>query len=189
MDTPSHQKKASLQSAAKAIPESKIMLHGGRFDVHRLELMRNGKKTTRDVVIHPGAVSILPILNDSQIVMIRNSRFAVGKMLWEIPAGTLEPNEAPLETAKRELIEETGYSGKEFELLTIFYTSPGFCNEVMHAYVAKQLTYEGQKLEDSEEISVEVVKWKDALKMIENNEICDGKTIASLLYYRQFRLK
>ena len=72
--------------------------------------------------------------------MIRNERFAVGEFLWELPAGTLEPGEAPKTTASRELMEETGYQAGQIDFLTKFYTSPGFCNELMHAYVARVCT-------------------------------------------------
>ncbi|MCE5319238.1 MAG: NUDIX hydrolase, partial [Parachlamydia sp.] len=104
--------------------EADTVYHGDRFDVVSLPI---GNNKRRDVILHPGAVVILPILDHEHILLIRNQRFAVGKELWELPAGTLEKGEAPLETAKRELIEETGYEAAEMEPLTQFYTSPGFC--------------------------------------------------------------
>lgn len=160
---------------------------GVRFDVHSVYLPnRAGGTTRRDVVIHPGAVVILPLIDHSNIIFIRNSRFAVKKVLLELPAGTLEPGEAPIETAKRELIEETGYKAKETTPLFSFYTTPGICNEIMHAFVAKDLSFVGQSLDDSEEISTEVLSWEEALKMIRQGTIEDGKTISTLLYYHTF---
>lgn len=180
MDTTFPQKKASGQNVDP-------IFHSARFDIYRVEFDRKGQQMKRDVVVHPGAVAIVPIVGDNQIILIKNQRFAVGKTLWEVPAGTLEPNEAPLETAKRELIEETGYRAEEVEPLTHFYTTPGFCNEMMYVYAAKKLSYVGQKLEATEDISVETVTWKEALRMIQEGIICDGKTIASLLYYHSFK--
>lgn len=155
---------------------------GPRFDVVSLKI----KNTQRDVILHPGAVVILPLFDHEHLIMIRNERFAVGKELWELPAGTLEKGESPLETAHRELIEETGYRAANIEPLTQFYTSPGFCNELMHAYVATGLTHVGQHLDESEKIVVEPVTWRNALAMANDGTIEDGKTLATLLYYKAF---
>lgn len=169
-------------------PHSKTVFHGVRFDVNALTLSTpEGKQVKREVVIHPGAVIILPLLDENQVVLIQNERFAVGKKLWELPAGTLEPNETPLETAKRELEEETGYSAKTVTPLTEFYTTPGFCNEKMYAFLAKDLTHLGQKLDPSEKITVSLFPWTKVLKMIQEGEICDGKTIATLLFFTNFK--
>lgn len=159
------------------------LYHGKRFDVVSVPYKNN---IPRDVVIRPGCVVILPILDHEHILFIRNNRHAIGKELWELPAGTLEKGEAPLECAKRELIEETGYKGEEFEALTQFYTTPGFCNEEMHAFVASNLTFVGQHLDETEEIIVEPVTWRNALAMASDGTIADGKTLATLLFYKTF---
>lgn len=165
---------------------SKCVFQGVRFDVNQIETTtRHGKSVLREAVVHPGAVVILPILSWDKIILIQNFRFAVGEVLWELPAGTLEPNEEPHQTAARELIEETGYSADEVEFLTKFFTSPGICTEVMHAYVAKNLRFIGQKLDETEEISVFTFDWPSVLKMIKDGQIKDGKTIATLLFYHQ----
>lgn len=167
--------------------EAPKVFRGDRFDVVSLEISgKEGKSKRRDVILHPGAVVILPLLDHMHVVMIRNQRFAVEKELWELPAGTLEKGEAPLETAKRELIEETGYQAAEVEPLTQFYTSPGFCDEVMYAFVATNLTFVGQALEETEKITVEAVTWRNALVMACDGTIEDGKTLATLLYYHAF---
>ena len=165
----------------------KRVFEGSRFAVGIGEILgKGGKKIEREMVIHPGAVVILPIIDANRIVLIRNERFAVEKTLWELPAGTLEPGELPLQTAGRELIEETGYQSNDIKPLITFYSSPGFCNEIMHAFVAKDLSLVGQQLEDSEKIEPEVVDLKQVYAMIQMGEICDGKTIATLLYFKAF---
>lgn len=173
-------------SLTEVLRQSQRVFQGSRFNVQAVEFPgKEGRTLRREFVAHPGAVAILPILDEQTIVMIRNERFAVGKELWELPAGTLEPNEPPEQTAHRELIEETGYRAKNMRFLTQFFTSPGICNEVMHAYVATDLEQVGQQLEETEKIVVEIVAWDRVLDMIKNGKICDGKTIATLLLYRQ----
>lgn len=157
------------------LKDAQLMFKGERFDVRKIG--------TREVVIHPGAVVILPLLDDKNVIMIRNERFAVGEILWELPAGTLESGEQPKETAARELIEETGYEANQIDYLSSFYTTPGFCNERMFVYIAKDLKFVGQKLNATEKITVETLKWEQVLNNIENGEIHDGKTITTLLLY------
>lgn len=166
---------------------SQLVFKGIRFDVRSIQVKApNGKVVKREYVVHPGAVVILPLVDKEHVIMIRNQRFAVKKNLWELPAGTLEPNEPPHDTASRELLEETGYHAAKIELLTTFYTSPGICNEIMWAYLAQDLTLHGQQLDEGEEIQTEILPWRQVLKMVQDGTICDGKTIAALLYYHTF---
>jgi ADP-ribose pyrophosphatase len=136
----------------------------------------------REVVSHPGAVVILPLLDPETVVLIRNERYVVQKTLWELPAGTLEPKEEPLVCAKRELIEETGYKAKQMTPLLTFYSTPGFCNEVLHSYLAEDLEFVGQDLDETEKIETVPMKLSEAYKMIREGIICDAKTICTLLY-------
>lgn len=166
------------------------IFQGRRFAIYSGEITRAGNEhVSREMIFHPGAVLILPIIDKDRLVMIRNNRFAVGEVLWELPAGTLEPDEMPQKTAERELIEETGYQSSKVEPLFDFYTTPGFCNEVMYCFVATDLQFIGQKLEETEEIQVEIMEWSQVLSMIANGTIRDGKTIAALLYYQTFSKK
>jgi ADP-ribose pyrophosphatase len=158
-----------------------------KFDVERRRVStRDGGAVEREVVVHPGAVVVLPLLDDGRIVMIRNHRFTVGETLWELCAGTLEPDEEPAVTAARELIEETGYEAARIRPLTTFYTSPGICTERMYAFVATGLTPVGQRLEATEEISVEPLSRDAIMERIRSGEIRDGKTITTLLFHEAF---
>lgn len=163
----------------KNLRDSRVAYSGSRINVNTIKINNHIK----EAVIHPGAAVILPIVDDDNIIMIKNYRFVVDATLWELPAGILEPDEPPIETAKRELIEETGYRAKSVEPLTTFYTSPGICDEIMHAFVAKDLEFVGQDLDDTEEIEVEIVSWTKVKEMIKLGEIMDGKSLAALLYY------
>ena len=137
----------------------------------------------RDVVVHPGAVVVVPVLDDGRIVMIRNFRHAVERELVELPAGTLEPGEAPAETARRELEEETCYCAGSVVALTAFYTSPGICTERMHAFVASGLTPGKQHLEAGERITLCIVDAAEARRWLAEGTLEDGKTIAALATY------
>jgi ADP-ribose pyrophosphatase len=165
------------------------LLSTRRFHVERREYARSGRDPiVREVVVHPGAVVVLPILDDGRIVMIRQLRHAIDCELWELPAGTREAGESPLETARRELIEETGYEAGAIEPLAEFYTSPGIITEKMHAFVVTKLGYVGQRLEETESIDVEIVALSDARDMLVRGEIHDGKTLAVLgMYFARMR--
>ena len=166
------------------------VFEGVKFAVDRVAYTgREGQTLRREKVTHPGAVLVLPIMADGRIVMIRNYRFAVGQWLWELCAGTLEPGEAPINCAGRELIEETGYEAGQIEPLCTFYTSPGFADEKMHAFVARDLKHVGQRLEATEQIEVEPTGLDRVLSMIAAGEIVDGKTIAALLHYHAITMK
>lgn len=134
-------------------------------------------------MVHPGAVVVLPLLAGDCVVMIRNYRYAVEQELWELPAGTREPGESPIETARRELEEETGYRAANMSPLCEFYTSPGVSTERMFAFVATDLTPVPQRLEDGEQIRVEVVPIARVRSMLLDGDLADGKTIAVLARY------
>ncbi len=119
----------------------KVLLRGARFSVNALEMVdSNGRHIVREVIRHPGAVVLLPRLDDGRIVLIENHRRTVGETLLELPAGTIDPGEAPEQTAARELTEETGFRAVKLEKIHEFYSCPGICDELMHLYLATGLT-------------------------------------------------
>lgn len=154
------------------------------FAVERREFAQpQGPPVTRDVVVHPGAVVVLPILDDGRIVTIRNFRYAVQQELCELPAGTMDPGEAPIDTARRELQEETGYRAGVMTPLMAFFTSPGILTERMHAFLARELTHVGQRLQEGERITVELVNAADLRRGLIGGELRDGKTLAVIGRY------
>lgn len=166
---------------------TKTIVHGAVFDVAQVELRRGGRTFTRQLVVHPGAVVVLPLLDDKTCVLIRNERFTIGQTLWELPAGTMDcADESPAACAGRELFEETGYQAGRIDPLAAFYSTPGFCTELMHTFAAYDLTPGDQRLEATEKITVEALCIEKTMQMIQDNTIRDGKTIATLLYYHTF---
>lgn len=155
-----------------------------RFTVVEKEFSRPGKPPLRRcVVVHPGAAVILPLLPDGRMVLVYNYRRTVEKELLELPAGTLETGEKPIETAARELEEETGYRAGRLELLIEFFPSPGILTERMYVYVATELEYVGQDLDENEQIRVHTVTTEEARRLLVEGRLEDGKTIAALGLY------
>ncbi|MCB9630857.1 MAG: NUDIX hydrolase [Sandaracinus sp.] len=164
-----------------------ILYRDARVALEVLELEgRDGTTKRRAVLRHPGAVVILPLLDDGRVVLIENRRPTLGLTLLELPAGTLE-GEAPLiEQAARELREETGYVAGTLAPLTTFYASPGICDERMHAFVARGLTPGPQALDPTEDIAVKVVAWAEAMDAIREGRLVDGKSLAVMLFWDRF---
>jgi ADP-ribose pyrophosphatase len=146
---------------------------------------KSGRRMERHIIVHPGAVVILPILSDGRIVLIRQHRIAVEEHLVELPAGTIESGEEPIITARRELMEETGYRASKLTPLLKFYTSPGFVKEEMRLFKATGLTAGPTAQEDDEKIELFLTDMPTAIKMIQSGEIRDAKTIIGLLWYSQ----
>jgi len=165
-----------------------ILFQGMRFRVERaVQVTPDGSRHVREVVRHPGAVVILPLLDDGRLCFVRNYRVAVEQTLIELPAGTLEPGEEPAATALRELAEETGYRAGRIEHLITFCMSPGILDERMHLYLAEMLQPGPLALEAGEDIQPLLCTWAEALELARQGEIRDAKTLVGLLYYRMFR--
>lgn len=164
-----------------------VLFQGKRFRVEQVvQTTPDGVEHAKEVVRHPGAVTLLPLLDDGRICFVENFRVSVGQTLVELPAGTLEPGEDPLEAARRELAEETGYRAGRIERLATFYMSPGVLDERMHLFLATSLVAGRLSLDAGEDIRPLLCTWSEALAMLADGRICDAKSIAGLLYYQQF---
>lgn len=146
-------------------------------------LLPNGGRSKREIVEHRGAVAIVAMVGD-RVVLERQYRHAAGKVMWEIPAGTLEEGENPDAAAARELEEETGFFPRRLEALSSFYVAVGYSTEVIHLYLATDLKKEHAHQEEDESIETVMVPLEEALGMVRSNEIEDAKTIIGLLMVR-----
>ena len=161
---------------------SSINLYAGRvFNlVKENYTLDNGVTSEMDFVQHPGAAAMVPMLNQTEVILIKQYRHAIREFIWEIPAGTLDPLESPINCAKRELVEEIGYLAHDWHQLGTITPLPGYSNERIHIFLASDLKPAEQHLDEDEMINVKVVKFDEALKMILAGEISDGKTISGL---------
>lgn len=147
----------------------------------------DGKTATREIVRHPGAVAVLA-LHEDKLIVVEQYRKPLGRSQVEIPAGKLEPGEDPAEAAKRELEEETGYACESVRLLTSFYTSPGFADELLHLYVAEGLTPGEAKPDEDEFLHAEAISFDTAKRYMAEQRISDAKTIAAVYAWQLYRL-
>ncbi len=144
----------------------------------------SGNRSVREIASHPGGAVVVPLFEDGSILLVHQFRYPMKRHLYELPAGKLDANEDPTICAARELEEETGYVAGTLEKLTAIYTTPGFCNEQLHIYLATNLTTSprGQRLEEGEiDLTVKRLSLEETVTMIENGDIVDGKTICGIL--------
>lgn len=155
--------------------------HGRVFDITVENVtLSNGFTVDLEVIRHPGAAAIVPMMDDSRVVMLKQYRHAAGVHMWEIPAGTINGKEAPLECARRELIEETGYSARTWETLGAVAPVPGYSDERIHLFLARDLSPANQALDQDEIIEVHPLPLDEVVAMITTGEIEDAKTIAGV---------
>jgi ADP-ribose diphosphatase len=160
---------------------SRRMFTGRAFTI-RVDEMENasGRRWMLEVLEHPGAAAIVAVLPDREIVLVQQTRHAVGRMLFEIPAGTVEPPEAPEACARRELVEEAGYGAHTWERLATFYPAPGVSNEEMHLFLAEDL-YPASAEREEEDLTVHRVPLAVARRLVATGEIRDAKSIVGIL--------
>ena len=161
--------------------DSRIAYDGKQIDV----VVERWGDREREIVDHPGSTAIVAVDREGQVTLVRQLREPARKRLLELPAGTLEPGETPLETAKRELAEEVGLRGGDWSELGAFYTTPGFCRERMHVFLAENVDRGEPSPQDDEE--VEIVRWRRDEIPSRLAELEDAKTIAGLLLYLHAR--
>jgi len=155
----------------------------------------DGTSGDLEMIRHPGAAAVVPVLTadgseDPQILLIRQYRYAAGGPVWEVPAGRLEAGESPEACARRELLEETGATAKRWDRLTTIFTTPGFTDERIHIFAARDLVVKPQETrrEPDEFMEVKPVSVRTAIQMIRDGEIVDGKTIVAVLFFAGFKL-
>ncbi|MCP4694235.1 MAG: NUDIX hydrolase [Desulfobacterales bacterium] len=168
--------------ARKARVNSSAIIHRGRvFTLSRENVtLMNGVTMDVDVIRHPGAAAIVPRISEKNILLIRQYRHAIGDYIWEIPAGTLDPNETIETCAKRELTEETGHAAGEMQKIGEIVPVPGYSDERIHIFLADNLTPSHQNLDADEVLDVHEIPFSDAISMIQAGEIMDSKTISGL---------
>ena len=170
-----------------------VLYRGKIFDliVDQIEYP-SGNVGIREIAHHPGGAVTVPLLDDGRVIMVRQLRYPLGRYVLELPAGKLSPGEDPEHAAARELTEETGWIAEKFEKLITIATTPGFCDEILHLYIATQLSRSpsGPRREEGEiGMSLEVVPLVEAVAMAERGEIEDSKTIIGLLLADRHRRK
>ena len=170
------------------IKNSEIKFQGKVFDLKVDDIVYDsGNEGIREVAVHPGGAVVVPVKDNNKIIMVKQFRYALQKVLIELPAGKLETNEDPMKCAIRELEEETGYSSRKIEKLGSIYTTPGFCTEELHIYLAKDLKSGNHNREEGEfgmqifEFTLDEIEGK-----IKTDEIKDSKTICGIYMYKDF---
>ncbi len=164
------------------VQERELLRHGRVFDlfVERVSF-KNGFEMEMEIIRHPGAAAIVPVDADLNVIILKQYRHAIGKYIWEIPAGTLDETEDPLTCAQRELTEETGYRAESWESLGAVTPVPSYSDEKIDLYLARDLLPAKQNLEQDEIIQVEKLPLSDSVRMVLSGEIEDAKTIAGIL--------
>ncbi|MBI2934262.1 MAG: NUDIX hydrolase [Chloroflexi bacterium] len=183
--------KAALprQAGKPVVPREKLVkteqVFKGRGMKVRVDtvLVNGGRSTTREVVERGRAVVILPVDNNGDILLIRQYRYSISSELLELPAGMIEPGETPSDCARRELQEETGFAPGELKEITGWWVAPGFCDEYMHFFVARDLTPSRLYADDTDGIRLAPMKLDECLGLIRKGQLGDGKSIAALLIY------
>jgi ADP-ribose pyrophosphatase len=144
----------------------------------------NGNVVEWDLIKHPGAAAVIPVMEDGRLILVEQYRNALGHKTMEIPAGGIEKGETPLQCVTREIEEETGYRAANIEPLIEVITAIGFCDEKIPIFVAKELTKTEQKLDEDEEIEIKIMSLEEAVTLILNGTIIDSKTISGILAYK-----
>jgi ADP-ribose pyrophosphatase len=163
---------------------SETVFDGALLHVRRdMVRLPDGKRATREYVVHPGAVLMVPVLTGGRLVVVRQYRYPLDRVFIEFPAGKLDANEGALATAQRELKEETGYRAATWDWLGVIHPVIGYSNESIEFYVAEELTHVGAQLDDGEFLDVVTMSVDELLGALDRGEITDGKTVAALLLY------
>ena len=165
-----------------------LVYDGGLLKVHRdVVRLPDGAESAREYIRHPGAVAIVALFDDGRVLLERQFRYPHRREFIEIPAGKLEPGEPHLETAKRELLEETGYVASEWRRLGVLHTAIAYTDEAIELYLAGGLTEKQAKLDAGEFLEVLKLPFDEALAMVRDGRITDAKTVCGLLWLKTFQ--
>lgn len=166
---------------------SETIAEGGMLLVKRDQVkVPSGATSQREYVIHPGAVVVVPVLGNGNLLLERQFRYPLGRVFIELPAGKIDAGEPPLETGRRELLEETGYSAQEWVYLGLQHPCIGYSNEVIHIYLARGLSSGEHNRDEDEALQLFEASLEQCLKMIQAGELTDGKTIVALFRAEKF---
>ena len=169
-------------------PVRRVIYRGRKIDLALQEVpLGDGERAEREVVMHRGAVSLVPMVDADHVCLVRNRRYAVGKTLLEVPAGTIDVGEGPDATAERELREETGYTAGRIRRIGEWYVSPGWLDERMYLYLCEDLRPGPTDLQPDEHLAPVVVPWDEAVKMIQDGRIEDAKSLLAILICDRLR--
>ena len=176
-----------MKDLAEHKVSSELVFDGVLLKVRRDAVrLPDGRPAAREYIRHPGAVAIIPLFDDGRLLLERQFRYPHGREFIEIPAGKLEPGEPALETAKRELLEETGYAAAKWDRLTVIHTAIAYTDEAIEIYVARELTEGKRQLDEGEFLETFSVPLAEAYAMIRDGRITDAKTVSALLWLRAF---
>ena len=171
-----------------ALSTRRVIYRGSKIDLALEHFRRaDGTDAERELIVHPGAVALVPMVDDQHVCLVENERYAVGKTLLEVPAGTIDPGESPELTAERELVEETGYRAGRIKRIREWYVSPGFLTEKMYLFLCEDLAPGPLDLQPDERLRPVVVRWEDAVAMALDGRIEDAKSIAAALICDRLR--
>jgi ADP-ribose pyrophosphatase len=170
------------------MPDRRVIYRGKKIDLALQDVARpGGEAVTREVVIHRGAVALLPMVGPDSVCLVRNGRYAIDRTLLEVPAGTIDPGESPDSTAPRELREETGYTAGRIERVAEWWVSPGVMTERMYLYLCRDLVPGPTDHQPDERLEPVVVPWDEALRMVADGRIDDAKSMLALMIGCRFR--
>jgi ADP-ribose pyrophosphatase len=169
-------------------PDRRVIYQGRKIDL-ALQAVRlaDGSTAEREVVVHRGAVALLPMIDRDHVCLLKNYRYTVDRTLWEVPAGTIDAGESPDETAPRELTEETGYVAGRITRLADWLVSPGVMTERMYLYLCEDLRPGPTSHQPDERLEPVIVPWAEAVSMVEDGRIEDAKSILTILLWDRRR--
>ena len=169
-------------------PERRVIYRGRKIDLAlQAVALADGSTAHREVVVHRGAVALVPMVDPDHVCLVENQRYAVGRVLLEVPAGTIDPGETPEQTAVRELGEETGYRAARIVRVRDWFVSPGVFSERMYLFLCEDLQPGPTRHQADECLKPVVVPWDEALRMVHDGRIEDAKTMLALLFCKNNR--